>query len=130
LPSAPFVRYTEIAKNFPFNLLYPYFSRWVQITLSFVFAIFATLVFVFQTFATVGTEKAILPPTSTVEMADRLRMKEWRNDRNWWISLFACTIWLLCWRIQVWTKRYCLVDDSPTSSRRVSPKPKLAKKSD
>jgi hypothetical protein len=39
-----------------------------------------------------------------VEMVDRIRMKEWRNDRNWWISLFACTLWLICWRLQSWVK--------------------------
>jgi hypothetical protein len=102
----------------------------IQITLSFVFAIFATCVFVFQTVATLGSEKASLPPTSTVEMADRLRMKEWRNDRNWWISLFACTIWLLCWRIQIWTKRYCLVAPAEPSHRPASPKTKPLKKND
>jgi hypothetical protein len=44
----------------------------------------------------------------TVEMVDRLRMKEWRNDRNWWIALFGCTIWFIVWRLQIWTLRYCL----------------------
>jgi len=103
-----------------------------QVTLSFLFALFATSVFVFQSFATLRTDRmSVLPSNQTIEMADRLRMKEWRNDRNWWISLFACTLWLLCWRIQVWTKKYCLVDSTtqpqPVSS---SQKPKTLKKND
>ena len=83
-----------------------------QVTLSFLFALFATTVFLFQSFSTLRAERMSFSPNQTVEAADRLRMKEWRNDRNWWISLFACTVWLLCWRIQVWTKRYCLTESS------------------
>jgi len=100
-----------------------------QVTLSFVFAIFATTVFAFQSFATLGIDRPTLAPNQTVEMADRLRMKEWRNDRNWWISLFACTLWLLCWRIQIWTKRYCLTTPNEPA-RAPSPKPKTLKKND
>jgi hypothetical protein len=52
----------------------------------------------------------------TVEMVDRLRMKEWRNDRNWWIALFGCTIWFIVWRLQIWTRRYCLTTEAAKSS--------------
>ena len=100
----------------------------LQVSLSSVFALFSTLVFAFQSFSTLGADKPTILPTHTVEMVDRLRMKEWRNDRNWWIALFACTLWLICWRVQIWTKRYCIVESSP--ARAVSPKPATLKKRD
>ncbi|CEM27567.1 unnamed protein product [Vitrella brassicaformis CCMP3155] len=34
-----------------------------------------------------------------VEFDDRYRGKEWRIERNWWICLFACTLWMIIWRI-------------------------------
>jgi hypothetical protein len=79
----------------------------LKMTLSLIFALFATIVFGFQTF-TVFHSVAVPSPAMTVEMADRLRMREWRNDRNWWIALLACACWLIVWRLQIWTKRYCL----------------------
>jgi hypothetical protein len=85
----------------------------LKMTLSLIFALFATVLFGFQSYTVFHHQSTsqhhATSPGMTVEMLDRLRMKEWRNDRNWWISLCACFIWLLVWRIQVWTKRYCLV---------------------
>ena len=83
-----------------------------RLSLSSIFALFATLIFIFQSLTTFVTVKAVATTAhsthTTVEMVDRLRMKEWRNDRNWWIALFACTVWLIVWRLQIWTRRYCL----------------------
>lgn len=90
----------------------------VRLSVSSIFALLATLICIIESVYTIpaltggrfGTKPIInATTTTTVEMADRLRMKEWRNDRNWWISLYACTIWLIVWRLQIWTNRYCLV---------------------
>lgn len=89
----------------------------LKMTLSLIFALFATIVFIFQTF-TVFHSIAVpsSPAAMTVEMADRLRMREWRNDRNWWIALLACACWLVVWRLQIWTKRYCLKEIPPIAT--------------
>lgn len=82
----------------------------IQMSLSSIFAFFAFAVFAFQSFAVFApSHNPPITTAMTVEMADRIRMKEWRNDRNWWIALFACTVWLIVWRLQIWTKRYCMV---------------------
>ena len=80
----------------------------LRMTLSSIFALFAVAVFVVQCIAVFSPTNNGQLPNMTVEMADRIRMKEWRNDRNWWISLFAFTVWVIVWRLQIWTQRYCL----------------------
>jgi hypothetical protein len=80
----------------------------LAVSISSLIAIFTTAVFLFQSVTTLPISRHVPLPSQTVEMLDRIRMKEWRNDRNWWISLFACTLWLICWRIQVWVQKYCL----------------------
>ncbi|CEM03487.1 unnamed protein product [Vitrella brassicaformis CCMP3155] len=34
-----------------------------------------------------------------VQMEDRWKMNLWRHQRNWWISLFNITLWIVCWRV-------------------------------
>eukprot|EP00386_Alphamonas_edax_P007815 GDKI01025909.1.p1 GENE.GDKI01025909.1~~GDKI01025909.1.p1 ORF type:complete len:187 (-),score=58.43 GDKI01025909.1:406-966(-) len=29
---------------------------------------------------------------------DRIKMKQWRTERNWWICLFGVVVWLSVWR--------------------------------
>ncbi|KAF4693493.1 hypothetical protein FOZ60_010675 [Perkinsus olseni] len=31
-------------------------------------------------------------------------MKAWRAERNWWISLFSLTLWLMVWRSATWVQ--------------------------
>ena len=112
----------------------------ISVSVSSIFALFSTVVFAYQSLTTLNNTKPTITPQQTIEMADRIRMKEWRNDRNWWISLFACTLWLICWRVQIWTKRYCLIADAaeqatvdlrpPSPPSPSSPKDKLSKKKD
>jgi len=87
----------------------------VQVSVSSIFALFTLMVFCVQSYTTFSNPRFVPSPNQTVEMVDRMRMKEWRNDRNWWISLFACTLWLICWRVQTWVLRYCC-DTTPKST--------------
>jgi hypothetical protein len=96
----------------------------INMTLSSILAFLSTGIFLYQN--TVIMLQTPHASNITIEMEDRLRMKEWRNDRNWWIALFACTLWFIVWRLQVWTKRYCLVPPAAA----VVPKPAAEKKKD
>ena len=96
----------------------------LAVSISSLIAIFTTAVFLFQSVTTLPISRHVPLPSQTVEMLDRIRMKEWRNDRNWWISLFACTLWLICWRIQVWVQKYCL---TPAPAARVIAKDQPSK---
>ena len=89
----------------------------IRMTLSSIFAFFAASVFMFQSLAVLSSHSQQVTTAMTVDMADRIRMKEWRNDRNWWIALFAFTVWVIVWRLQIWTRRYCFPSPPP------SPKP-------
>jgi hypothetical protein len=107
----------------------------VSLSLSSIFAISTSLIFLAQSYATLPSlGKAIVPSVApTVDMADRLKMKEWRNDRNWWIALFACSVWLVVWRLQIWTRRYCIRSDLCSDSKQsegTQEKPRLNKKKD
>jgi hypothetical protein len=76
----------------------------ISVSISSLVAITTTCIFLVQSYTTLAVSRHVPSPNQTVEMVDRIRMKEWRNDRNWWISLFACTLWLICWRLQSWVK--------------------------
>lgn len=79
-------------------------GRFTALSLSFLFAAFSCSVFGFQSYALYSLPSQP-SPVGSADLLDRIRMKEWRAERNWWISLFACTLWLLVWRIQIWAKR-------------------------
>lgn len=92
----------------------------LTVSASFVFAFISTIICIIESVYTIPAltggrysgRSVLNTTTTTLEMADRIRMKEWRNDRNWWISLYACTIWLIVWRLQVWTNRYCFTQSA------------------
>jgi hypothetical protein len=99
----------------------------IRMSLSSIFAFFAFSVFAFQSFTVlIPSQHPQLSTAMTVEMMDRIRMREWRGDRNWWIALFACTIWFMVWRLQIWTKRYCL--DVPKAVPLATEEPKAPRK--
>lgn len=97
----------------------------INMTLSSILAFLSTAIFLYQN-AVIMLQAPHPTGNITVEMDDRLRMKEWRNDRNWWIALFACTLWFMVWRLQVWTRRYCSASPPPSPAA----KPASQKKKD
>lgn len=42
-------------------------------------------------------------------------MKAWRAERNWWISLFSLTLWLMVWRSATWVQG--LIDEEQKDSQ-------------
>ncbi|EER18068.1 conserved hypothetical protein [Perkinsus marinus ATCC 50983] len=56
-----------------------------------------------------------LSDLTTVELQDRFLMKAWRAERNWWISLFSLTLWLMVWRSATWVQG--LIDEEQKDSQ-------------
>eukprot|EP01066_Platyproteum_vivax_P007701 Platyproteum_vivax@DN3075_c0_g1_i1.p1 len=53
---------------------------------------------------------------------DRMLMKHWRSERNWWICLFTLVLWILVWRVGVICTYFINRIDSLEISRNI-PKP-------
>jgi hypothetical protein len=83
------------------------FGSSLKVSVSFVFLLLSIMVLLSQAMVSFNHEKEI-SSAATVEMLDRMKMIQWRNDRNWWIALFGFTVWAVVWRVQGWTQRYRL----------------------
>lgn len=41
-----------------------------------------------------------------LEFSDKYRAQLWRHQRNWWVALFSCFIWLIVWRVGALTQYF------------------------
>lgn len=67
----------------------------ISVRLDKISTFLAIVTFAVEMFKLRGEE----PEASTVEMQDRQMMSRWRHERNYWISLYMMSLWIVAGRV-------------------------------
>ena len=71
----------------------------ISLNLGSLLAGVTVIAFIGQSITVYKIKTSALKISHSVEASDRNQMKEWRNERNWWMCLLSATIWCFNWRV-------------------------------
>ncbi|RYG50819.1 hypothetical protein EON66_11465 [archaeon] len=88
---------------------------------SFMLAI-STIIFLTSSYSTASVHKKY---AEQWPRSHDLTIKKFREERNWWLSLFALTLWLVLWRVHGLLTRLTAVEEELSQMRRSQPRPAM-----